>query len=289
MARHFSNALGLLPVGVAMLFAASAIAQDKGGMTKADASRWQGAFGSMPMAATEDDEIPAETSKEHEAALAALGEIGSFPLKVHSGDEGGSYWTDATLRSFVPQPTARKFKVGECQFEIKTGALSARQYSSDTPGTFAVKQDAISPQTTLMASDVTPTYVSVTSELYATVLGNRNTACKAMLKDKRKKIGRIDLEETTLVLTADDERKFPAGQVRGAEGTMIYLSWSDDTASLKLEDRTGLAPSVESPIFEIKPQVGGDLYLEVTPRLTMKRMAAAADHKPSISPRVAGR
>lgn len=260
----------------------------KGGAGKA-VEKWQGAFGSMPNTASDEVDIPAETSKDHEAALAALGELGSFPLKVHSGGEGGTFWTDSTVRSFVPETSSRKFKVGECQFEIKTGALSARQYEAGKSGTFAVKQDALSPQTTLAATEAAPTYVSVTSELYANILDNRASACKSMLKDKSKRIGSLDLEETTLVLTTSDEKQFPAGQVRGAKAAVVYLKWNEEAQALRLEDQAGLAPSVESPIFEIKPTVVGDLFVEVAAKLSMKKLTAAAANKIKVNSDVADR
>lgn len=232
-----------------------------------------GAFGAMPVEQSRDETTttaPAD-SLEQATAIAALAELGSFPLKVHNGDASSKFWPAGAADAFVPRPVAGTYKVGACAFGIKTGAFSARQYGTSPKGRFIVTLDALSPGTTLVGKANGPAYVSVTSELFASPADGFKGACKGLLKDTRRRVGFLDLNETTLELATMNDQRLPSATVRAAVGTHLFIAWDTATDSIRLETQAGLAPSIESPIFALQAETADDHYLLVTPKLTMKK------------------
>jgi hypothetical protein len=205
------------------------------------------------------------------AALDALTQQSSFPLRLSVGEYVDKGWSEDATVNLTPTPVSRHYKIGSCEFVLRTGEFGVRQYrpaGGKAKGEFVVTADALQRNSTIPVGSKETIYLSTTTELVATADAPARDACEKAFSDRRVSLGRASLGRSAMDAVAVDQSRLSGEAITAAGSVQIFLTWDEMRGELSVEEASGLPPSLESGIFAVKG-VTGDYYVALAPAMDL--------------------
>ncbi len=214
-------------------------------------------------------DVQPEAAPASDDALTALRQLGSFPVRVRLGDASDQAWPVDERRDYVPKPVGRHYKVGACEFVIRTGDFTVRTYEEKDDESLVIKSDPVLRHSTLVVEE--STLLSVSADIYASAVPGKKKACHDKFAGHRIKFGKASMAQTSLTLQTDSHKEIKPELYSETDDTAVYLVWDEVIGNLAVVDAAGVPPAVESGIYAANPKSAGDYYLTVVPKLEIAR------------------
>ncbi len=186
--------------------------------------------------------------------------LNSFPVRVQVEGSDVNGW-EQPANVGMPSKISKAFKIGTCQFDIKGGDFSVRQYNSENPDQLQVLADAVMPQTTFASPLAGQVLFSLTTSLSVVVDEKNKTTCKDVIGAKMLSIGRASLDGSTLYGVGESGEAVNAKVFKQENAGKLFVSWNNETKQISLADHLGMIPEIESSIYSMSFEAKDTFYL----------------------------
>ncbi len=204
-------------------------------------------------------EMPSASSTTIGAQL-EVPSLNSFPVRVQVEGSDVNGWEQPDNVG-APSKISKTFKIGACQFDIKGGDFSVRQYDSENPDQLQVLADAVMPQSTFSSTLFGKVLFSLATSLSVSIDEKNKVACKDALGTKMFYIGRASLDGSTLYGVAEGGDAVNAQVFKQENAGKLFISWNNETKQISLVDHFGMIPELESSIFSMSFDAKDTFYL----------------------------
>ena len=196
--------------------------------------------------------------------------LNSFPVRVQVEGSDVNGWLQPEN---VPSPTkiSKVFKIANCQFEIKGGDFSVRQYNSENLEEMQVVADAVMPLSTFPSALSGQVLFSLTTSLSVVVDEKNKATCKEALGKKMFYIGRASLDGSVFYGVGSSGDAVNANVFKQENPGKVFISWNADAQQIAVADHLGMVPEIESSIFSFSFAEKDTYYLGFDPEFKLTK------------------
>jgi hypothetical protein len=207
-----------------------------------------------------------EVEAEETPATAASGtalevpSLNSFPVRVQVEGSDVNGWEQPDNVG-TPSKISKTFKIGNCQFDIKGGDFSVRQYNPEFPDQLQVLADAVMPQSTFSSVRGAQVLFSLTTSLSVSIDEKNKATCKESIGSKMLYIGRASLDGSILFAVGASGEAMNANVFKQENAGKLFISWDSETKQISLADHLGMVPEIESSVYSFSFDAKDTFYL----------------------------
>jgi len=191
-----------------------------------------------------------DTSEMAPVSHSVAPSLNSFPVRVQVEDSDVNGWKQPDTIA-MPNRISKAFKIGNCQFEIKGGDYSVRQYNGENNDNLYVLADAVAPQSTFSAALNGQAFFSLVTSLSVSIDDKNKSTCKDAIGKKMLYIGRASLEGSSLHGVSEGGDAVNAAVFKQESPGKLFVSWNNDAKQIVIADSLGMVPEVESSVFAL--------------------------------------
>jgi hypothetical protein len=203
-----------------------------------------------------------ETPSVASGAPLEVPSLNSFPVRVQVEGSDVNGWEQPDNVA-MPSKISKTFKINNCQFDIKGGDFSVRQYNPEFPDQLQVLADAVMPLSTFSSPRGGQVLFSVTTSLSISIDEKNKVSCREAIGSKMLYIGRASLDGSILyaVGASGEATNANANVFKQENPGKLFISWDSATNQIALADHLGMIPEIESNVYTFSFDAKDTFYL----------------------------